>query len=248
LHCIIMFKTVQVFLVATFRTILLTATLAIGVFVYGELENTTLFKSGHFIWTLITTVGYGEIYPKSDKGKIFTICYGLVSIPLFIFTISSYGTVLSHGLNKIISSIEWCLCKRKQIINLHIKLFVILITMTLAEIFAWGYAVSLLQDIRVLDGIYVWFVTMATVGFGDMRLANTTEDNYLNFALHIMMHVVTLSTIASLIQAIQGMLQSIDNNKRGICAKLCCCYHNERKDIYDFQMTNQEYGLHYVKE
>ena len=52
-----MFKTVQLLLVAIFRTVLLAIVIASGMFIYREVEDITIPQSGHFLWTIMTTVG-----------------------------------------------------------------------------------------------------------------------------------------------------------------------------------------------
>ncbi|XP_065571275.1 two pore potassium channel protein sup-9-like [Artemia franciscana] len=51
--------------------------------------------------TLISTVGYGYLTPKTIAGKIFTTCYAAVGIPLFLLYLSSIGESFASVLREV---------------------------------------------------------------------------------------------------------------------------------------------------
>ncbi|XP_054738706.1 potassium channel subfamily K member 15 isoform X2 [Anastrepha obliqua] len=67
--------------------------------------------SGAFLYslTVITTIGYGNISPKSDWGKLVTILYAIIGMPLFLLYLSNIGDVLAKSFKWIYSKV--CLCR-----------------------------------------------------------------------------------------------------------------------------------------
>ncbi|XP_053211415.1 uncharacterized protein LOC128395049 isoform X2 [Panonychus citri] len=56
--------------------------------------------SGAFLYslTVITTIGYGNIGPRTMEGKMLTIAYAILGIPLMILFLSKMGSMLANGL------------------------------------------------------------------------------------------------------------------------------------------------------
>uniref|UniRef100_A0A3B4C2K1 Potassium channel domain-containing protein n=1 Tax=Pygocentrus nattereri TaxID=42514 RepID=A0A3B4C2K1_PYGNA len=67
-----------------------------------------------FSGTIITTIGYGNISPQTDWGKLFCICYALVGIPLFGFLLAGVGDHLGTGLRKAVAKIEMLFLVRES--------------------------------------------------------------------------------------------------------------------------------------
>lgn len=79
--------------------VLLTGATALGtgtVF-YHHVEQLKWLDSVYFSVITLTTVGYGDITPKTDAGKIFTIFYVLIGIGVIAGT-ANY--LLRHALNR----------------------------------------------------------------------------------------------------------------------------------------------------
>ena len=75
--------------------------IAIGSFGFYYIEDMTAVNAFYFTTVLLTTVGYGDIVPVTQSGKLFCTIYGLVA-----------GTVLLHNMS-MISMIPLELRKRR---------------------------------------------------------------------------------------------------------------------------------------
>jgi hypothetical protein len=56
--------------------------LAMGTWFYARVEHWRALDALYFTITTLTTVGYGDFYPRTDAGKIFTMVYIFVGIGL----------------------------------------------------------------------------------------------------------------------------------------------------------------------
>lgn len=68
---------------ARYIAILGVTVLAVGVVFYHIVENLSWLDSLYFSVITLTTIGYGDIVPKTDAGKLFTTFYVLIGIGIF---------------------------------------------------------------------------------------------------------------------------------------------------------------------
>lgn len=123
-------------------------------------ENAVIFAA-----TVITTIGYGNVAPKTAGGRVFCILYGLCGIPLCLTWISELGTVFSDR------------AKRLSQVLLHKRLTARKVQFICTAVFLlWGFLVHLIipsfvfmtcEQWTYLEGLYFSYTTMTTVGFGD---------------------------------------------------------------------------------
>ncbi|CAF3143707.1 unnamed protein product [Rotaria socialis] len=140
--------------------------------------------------TVITTIGYGNITPKTTEGKIATMIYAMIGIPLMFMCLTYTGDLLADafisGYSKMVNFICRQIC-RGQLKNClpddtrrsfeqpdseseesrHVPIVATLAVLALyiamgALLFAqW-------ENWHVLDGAYFCFITFTTIGFGDL--------------------------------------------------------------------------------
>ncbi|XP_041928900.1 potassium channel subfamily K member 5a [Alosa pseudoharengus] len=119
-----------------------------------------------FAATVITTIGYGNIAPKTPAGRVFCIFYGLFGVPLCFTWISELGKFFG-GRAKHLGRF---LTKR------GVSLRKTQITCT-AIFLLWGLVVHLVippfvfmsqEGWTYIEGLYFSFVTLTTIGFGDL--------------------------------------------------------------------------------
>jgi voltage-gated potassium channel len=63
---------------------LLVALLVAGTLVYPILEGWSLIDSLYFSVVTLATVGYGDLHPTTDLGKLFTIVYILTGVGVLV--------------------------------------------------------------------------------------------------------------------------------------------------------------------
>jgi hypothetical protein len=68
-----------------------------------------------YVLTVLTTCGYSEVSVNTDVGKIFSVIFALVGIPLMFITAADIGKFLSDTLLRIIA--EWKMLRRKVKVN-----------------------------------------------------------------------------------------------------------------------------------
>ncbi|NXN18924.1 KCNK5 protein, partial [Indicator maculatus] len=129
-----------------------------------------------FAATVITTIGYGNVSPKTPSGRLFCIFYGLFGVPLCLTWISALGKFFGGRAKRL----GQFLTKR------GVSLRKAQITCT-AIFIVWGVLVHLVippfvfmvtEGWDYIEGLYFSFITITTIGFGDFVAGVNPEANY----------------------------------------------------------------------
>ncbi|CAH2256250.1 potassium channel subfamily K member 5 [Pelobates cultripes] len=129
-----------------------------------------------FSATVITTIGYGNIAPKTPAGRLFCIFYGLFGVPLCLTWISALGKFFGGRAKRL----GVFLTKR------GVSLRTAQITCT-AIFIIWGVLVHLMippfifmktEGWTYIEGLYYSFITITTIGFGDYVAGVNPDINY----------------------------------------------------------------------
>jgi len=67
--------------------------------------------------TVITTIGYGHIVPSTPIGKVISIFYAVLGVPLFLLYLSNIGNILATSFKWTYSRIFKCQFKKKNSIK-----------------------------------------------------------------------------------------------------------------------------------
>ncbi|XP_050302416.1 potassium channel subfamily K member 18 isoform X2 [Anthonomus grandis grandis] len=78
---------------------------------HGEHFEWTFAKAFLYSLSVLTTIGYGSIAPKTSLGKAVTMGYAMLGIPLTLLYLSSVGSILSKVARGVFSrALCCCLC------------------------------------------------------------------------------------------------------------------------------------------
>ena len=69
----------------------------LGTIFYSNVEGWRVIDSLYFSVITLTTVGYGDLTPQTDAGKLFTIFYILIGVGILLGFVTSVAT---HTRNK----------------------------------------------------------------------------------------------------------------------------------------------------
>uniref|UniRef100_A0A914V8Y1 Potassium channel domain-containing protein n=1 Tax=Plectus sambesii TaxID=2011161 RepID=A0A914V8Y1_9BILA len=125
-----------------------------------------------YAFTLLTTIGYGNITPTTLLGQAFTMVYGVVGIPLFLIAIADLGRFFKTG---VMSVIQFCcttdlikkpeehrMCRELAEVFLVSFVFIGFIAVGSAFLTIWE------QDLSYFDSVYFSYISLTTIGLGDI--------------------------------------------------------------------------------
>lgn len=141
----------------------------------------------YYATTVLTTIGYGHSTPNTVGGKLFTMCYAIVGIPLGLVMFQSIGERLNKFSSVVIRNVKRLLrCKDVQ--ASEINLICVVTTLSSLTIAGGAAAFSRYEGWTYFDSVYYCFITLTTIGFGDMVAlqkdsALETKPEYVAFAL-----------------------------------------------------------------
>ncbi|XP_010877008.2 potassium channel subfamily K member 10b isoform X2 [Esox lucius] len=124
-----------------------------------------------FAGTVITTIGYGNIAPSTEGGKIFCIFYAIFGIPLFGFLLAGIGDQLGTVFVKNVLRVEKIYRqKHKQISQTKIRVTSTILFIIAGCVVFVGIPAIIFKHIEgwtALDAIYFVVITLTTIGIGD---------------------------------------------------------------------------------
>ena len=68
--------------------ILVIILMIIGTISFHFIEKWSYVDSFYFTGVTLTTIGYGDLVPVTDSGKVFTILFSLMGIGVFLYALS----------------------------------------------------------------------------------------------------------------------------------------------------------------
>lgn len=139
-----------------------------------------ILKSFEKIFTndILFVSGYGSVSPRTAWGKLVTIVYALIGIPLMLLYLSTTGDLLARSFRRLYGKICGTNAKKPQCpCSVRVKVPVTLcLILVLAYICSGALLFHRLENWSLLEGSYFCFTSLGTIGFGDLLPGQHAEE------------------------------------------------------------------------
>lgn len=89
--------------------------IAVGSYTYQNVEGWNAVDSTYFVVITMTTIGYGDLAPQTDVGKIFTIFFSFFGIAMAFYFVSIIGSfIFEKQLNRKVDQIKHSFEKKEE--------------------------------------------------------------------------------------------------------------------------------------
>ncbi|KAM9849681.1 uncharacterized protein kcnk4a [Aulostomus maculatus] len=169
-----------------------------------------------FCGTIITTIGFGNLSPRTWYGQLFCVCYALVGIPMFGILLAGVGDHMGTVLRRAVAKIETLFLKRKvrpttvRVISAVLSIligcliFLAVPTVVFQKVEEWSF----------LESLYFVVITLTTVGFGDYVPGGNHEGGLFFKPLVWLWIVFGLAYFASILTMIGNWLRVLSKRTR----------------------------------
>jgi potassium channel subfamily K protein 9 len=163
-------------------------------------------------------LGYGHSTPKTDGGKLFTMVYAMIGIPLGLVMFNSIGERLNNFSSIVINKLRKTV-KARQAETTEMDLIFVVSTLS-AIVATTGAAVfSHYEGWSYFHAIYFCFATLTTIGFGDfvaLQQDNSleTKPEYVTFALFFIMFGLAIIAASLNLMVLKFMTMNTEDERR----------------------------------
>ncbi|XP_031626941.1 potassium channel subfamily K member 9 isoform X3 [Contarinia nasturtii] len=167
-------------------------------------QKWTIVQAIFFSSTILTTIGYGNLYPTTTSGRGFCMLFALIGIPFTLTVIADLGRVFAtavSALGKKLPSLTKCFKVDTDSTSSDKKwLYALASVFFLGFYLACGALMLQMWEEKwgFFEGFYFCFITMTTIGLGD--LVPQKADYMLLCTLYILLGLALTSTIIELVR------------------------------------------------
>ena len=105
--------------------------------------------------------------PETELGQGLTVIYAIVGLPISMMALKTIGDVIVNGIRSLVLKIERRLFKRRGVHRIKTKTFIGTCLLMIVFILLGTITEALTEGWSFVEGVYAWFITFATIGFGD---------------------------------------------------------------------------------
>ncbi len=155
--------------------------------------------------------GYGHIAPKTLAGRLVCIIYALFGIPLTGYFLRTVGNELTNLLAYLIKYWERRLYNREAE-KIEMKSAITASLLALVMLFLGGAIFTSSETWNYADAFYFCFITLTTIGFGDLVPGLNKESNEEGISLILELcvliyYVIGLSVMSGVILSISNLIE-----------------------------------------
>ncbi|KAL6729855.1 hypothetical protein Aduo_000870 [Ancylostoma duodenale] len=168
-----------------------------GAFIFSVIDDfmdkDTFATRCFFIFTTLTTIGYGDLTPKNPLSKLFCLLYVGAGVPLLLMALTNFGQLFAELFWALITSVSTSVhvdpeSRRKIPISVAIA-FLVLHSLFGAVIFTYW-----LDELPFITAIYFSFVSITTIGFGDVIVSPRNNVDTLILTFYLVSGIVIMTT------------------------------------------------------
>ncbi|XP_062974287.1 potassium channel subfamily K member 16-like [Elgaria multicarinata webbii] len=177
-----------------------------------EDSNWDFSNSFFFVGSVLSTIGYGDLSPKTAAGQLFCVVFALFGIPLNIVFLHRIGKILSTLCERLAKWLYRKGVKKKTTRSLTLLFFLVMgilvflcvPSVIFREMEGWTYS----------EAIYFAFITLSTIGFGDYVIGKQHRKNYFpGYRILVAIWIIFgLAWIALLFNLLTTLLEATEEN------------------------------------
>ena len=133
--------------------------------VFNKIEGWAAWDAYIYVFTVITTIGYGNFSPAKPAGMYATIFMGLTGIPLMCYALAWIGTASQRCSHLILKKIRKSLgfkAKPSKMQEIYFSVFLFM-----AHFAHCVIVFCVMEAWTITTSCYYTFVTLSTIGLGD---------------------------------------------------------------------------------